>query len=38
MAVNENEFIFTYRGIDYDASEFITKHPGGPDFFKNMKA
>lgn len=34
---DDDKYIFTYKGIDYDASEYIGKHPGGPDFLKNMK-
>lgn len=33
----QEEFIFTYKGIDYDATDYVKKHPGGPEFISNMK-
>lgn len=31
MASNSKplDYIFTYKGVDYDASDFVQKHPGG---------
>lgn len=31
MASNKKsiDYIFTYKGIDYDVGDFVKKHPGG---------
>ena len=29
---------FIYNGIEYDATDYAEKHPGGLDFIENMKA
>ena len=31
------EFHFTYKGVEYDATEYAPKHPGGLSFLQNMK-
>lgn len=33
-----NEYQFIYNGVEYDASDYVYKHPGGKDFIDNMKA
>ena len=30
-------FEFVYNGVEYDATDYAEKHPGGLSFFKNMK-
>lgn len=30
-------FHFSYKGVEYDASEYAPKHPGGLAFLRNMK-
>lgn len=38
MSTTEKEnFQFTYNGVEYDASEYAEKHPGGLSFLRNMK-
>jgi cytochrome b involved in lipid metabolism len=32
------EYHFVYQGIEYDATEFSSRHPGGLRFFDTMKA
>ena len=27
---------FVYRGVEYDATEFSKRHPGGDEIIKNM--
>ena len=29
---------FVYRGVEYDATEFSKRHPGGEEIIKNMAA
>lgn len=36
-SVKKDQIIFTYNGIDYDASNYVDQHPGGRDFIVNMK-
>ena len=31
------EFHFTYKGVEYDATDYADKHPGGLTFLRNMK-
>ena len=31
-------FQFTYNGVEYDATDYAPKHPGGLSFLQNMKA
>jgi cytochrome b involved in lipid metabolism len=39
MSTNEKEsFRFIYKGVEYDASDYAEKHPGGLSFLQNMKA
>lgn len=38
MSTKEKEnFQFIYNGVEYDATEYAEKHPGGLSFLKNMK-
>ena len=30
-------FHFKYQGVEYDATEYADKHPGGLTFLQNMK-
>lgn len=32
------KFHFTYKGVEYDATDYADKHPGGIVFLQNMKA
>lgn len=34
---NPEEITFIYNGVEYDATEYSHKHPGGFDFIENMK-
>jgi len=34
----KEEFRFVYKGVEYDATDYAEKHPGGLPFLKNMKA
>jgi hypothetical protein len=34
----KEEFRFQYKGVEYDASDYADKHPGGLSFLQNMKA
>ena len=33
-----DKFHFTYNGVEYDATDYADKHPGGIVFLQNMKA
>jgi cytochrome b involved in lipid metabolism len=37
VSANPEEVTFVYQGVEYDATEYSTKHPGGPEFIENMK-
>lgn len=38
MSTNKKEiFHFVYNGIEYDATDYADKHPGGLPFLSNMK-
>lgn len=30
-------YTFIYKDTEYDATDYVNKHPGGEDFIKNMK-
>jgi cytochrome b involved in lipid metabolism len=30
-------YTFIYRDTEYDATDYVSKHPGGEDFIRNMK-
>ena len=32
------QYHFVYNGVEYDASGYVHKHPGGKEFIDNMKA
>lgn len=32
------EYIFKYKGVVYDATDYADKHPGGLQVLNNMKA
>lgn len=34
---NPEDITFVYNGVEYDATEYAPKHPGGFDFIENMK-
>lgn len=34
----KEEFSFSYKGVEYDATDYAEKHPGGLAFLRNMKA
>jgi len=36
--IQKETFRFIYKGVEYDASDYAEKHPGGLDFLQNMKA
>jgi cytochrome b involved in lipid metabolism len=39
MSTNQKEsFQFIYKGVEYDATDYADKHPGGLAFLQNMKA
>lgn len=33
----ETEFKFTYKGVEYDATDYAGKHPGGIAVLENMR-
>jgi len=33
----DNKYQFTYKGVEYDATEYAPKHPGGLSFLQNMR-
>jgi cytochrome b involved in lipid metabolism len=33
----QEEFNFVYKGVEYDASDYANKHPGGVGILRNMK-
>ena len=33
----EDQYRFVYRGVEYDATDYAPKHPGGLAFLRNMK-
>ena len=33
----DSQFHFTYKGVEYDATEYAPKHAGGLTFLQNMK-
>jgi cytochrome b involved in lipid metabolism len=37
VSANPEEITFVYQGVEYDATEYSSKHPGGPEFIENMK-
>lgn len=30
-------YTFIYKDTEYDATDYVNKHPGGVDFIRNMK-
>jgi cytochrome b involved in lipid metabolism len=30
-------YTFVYKDMEYDASDYLEKHPGGSEFIRNMK-
>lgn len=38
MATNQDRYLFIYNDTEYDATDYVHKHPGGKDFIDNMKA
>ena len=38
MSSTESKYLFVYKGVEYDATDYVTKHPGGKDFIDNMRA
>ena len=34
----DEKYLFSYNGIEYDATHYVHKHPGGKEFLDNMKA
>lgn len=30
-------YTFVYKDVEYDATHYLEKHPGGPTFIQNMK-
>jgi cytochrome b involved in lipid metabolism len=34
----QEQFLFIYKGVEYDATDYADKHPGGLSFLRNMKA
>jgi cytochrome b involved in lipid metabolism len=34
----KEQYRFVYKGVEYDATDYAEKHPGGLPFLDNMKA
>lgn len=35
--ITPTRYTFVYKNVEYDATDYLGRHPGGADFIQNMK-